>query len=203
MKLISRFIQSIVIVITTFLLASCLSPVKSEQQNIYTLTAVPFYNSAKVNRRITLLVAPPETEIAYDTTQMAYTIMPYQMAYFGKNRWASTPSQMLQPLIVQTLQNSHRFHAVVIPPSLARYDYVLNTQISKIQQDFTVQPAMFNLVINAQLNRLIGGQVIATKQFIVNEPMPMNSPYGGVIAGNQATKIILRQIADFVIRNTR
>ena len=36
------------------------------------------------------------------TTQMAYSTEAYQIAYFAKNEWAETPSQMIQPLIVKT-----------------------------------------------------------------------------------------------------
>src|SRR5690606_13007295 len=50
----------------------------------------------------TLLVFPPETRPLYDTTRMAYTTRPYEIAYFSQHEWGETPSQMLQPLLLRT-----------------------------------------------------------------------------------------------------
>ena len=76
-----------------------------------------------------LLISVPETIPVYNTTEMAYMIKPYQIAYFSLNQWAETPAEMLQPLLVQTLQNTHHFKAIVTPPYSGHFDYVLNTQI--------------------------------------------------------------------------
>src|SRR3990167_9925224 len=94
-----------------FMLTSCsmLSPVQAEPESSYTLNTVPKTGIKKSRSHGTLLVTMPEILPAYDTVRMAYTTKPYEISYFANNRWIATPSQMLLPLIVQTLQNTHYF----------------------------------------------------------------------------------------------
>src|SRR3990167_9175906 len=153
-----------ILLLSMMILSSCslLAPVKLESETSYLLNTVPYPIKARQSQSITLFVSPPETVPAYNTTKMAYTVIPYQIAYFTKNRWAETPSQMLQPLIVQTLQNTGYFHAVVTPPFIGGYDYALNTQILVLQQNFTYKPARVQLTVRAQLSKIATNQVIAT-----------------------------------------
>jgi cholesterol transport system auxiliary component len=182
-------------------LSSCslLSPVKSEAGSSYIINAVPEYVPTRSTHSVTLLVMQPETSEIYNTTQMAYSVRPYQIAYFSRNHWAETPSQMLQPLIVQTMQNTHYFHAVVTPPFIDGYDYSLSTQILELQQDYTHKPAILKLKLRAQLSRAAINRVIATTQYSVEVPIPSGTPYGGVFAANRATAQVLRQLAEFCV----
>jgi cholesterol transport system auxiliary component len=104
---------------------------------------------------------------------------------------------MLEPLLVQTLQNTHYFHAVVTSPFLGQYDYMLKTEILDLRQDYSQGYRVFKLSIRAQLIRTSTGRVIATKLINVAEPMPACTPYSGVQAGNRAVARALREIAVF------
>ncbi|OGT36496.1 MAG: hypothetical protein A3F11_11965 [Gammaproteobacteria bacterium RIFCSPHIGHO2_12_FULL_37_14] len=192
----------ILLYINMMLLSSCslFSPVKMEAESNYILNTIPHPVKTQQKHPITLFVSLPETVPAYNTTQMAYTIKPYQIAYFIKNRWAETPSQMLHPLIVQTLQNTGYFHAIVTPPFIGNYDYVLNIQILQLQQNFTYHPAKLQLTWRVQINKIATGKVIATKLFSVRETIPQKSPYGGVIAANRATEKLLAQLVEFCLQ---
>src|SRR5262249_9060468 len=99
-----KMIRNAIITFGIFLLAGCsfFSPVKTDSPNKYLLNRIPAVVPTKPTRSITLLVFAPETQPIFNTTQMAYTIKPYQIAYFSKNQWAETPTEMLQPLLVQT-----------------------------------------------------------------------------------------------------
>src|SRR5437868_4470043 len=83
---------------------SFFSPVKVQPENTYMITEQP--NVVAKGRRTgaTLLVMVPETAPAYDTTAMAFTKQRYQVAYYGLNKWAETPGQMLHPLIIHTMR---------------------------------------------------------------------------------------------------
>lgn len=185
-----------------FLLSGCLSPVQSDTTSTYVINTTPIHIPKKATRSATILVLQPETRPIYNTTQMAYTVKPYQVSYYARNQWAETPSQMIQPLIVQTLQNTHAFHAVVTPPYSGRYTYLLATQILKVQQNFLRCPSVFEVSVQAQLTRAATNQIIATKQFAVSVPIPHRTPYSGVIAANRATAIMLSELADFTLQNT-
>ena len=145
----------------------------------------------------TLLVLAPETSPAYDTTQMAYTIRPYQIAYFSRTEWGETPPQMLHPLLVQTLQKAGYFSAVVTPPFMGRHSHVLRTEIRALQQDFSSEPATLQLTLHVQLVAQASRQVIATKEIDVREPMREKTPHGGAVAANDATAKALKEVAEF------
>lgn len=182
-------------------LTGCLSPVKVEPQSTYMLNSVPYNVPKRGTHSATLLVMLSDTAAAYNTVQMAYSLRPYHIAYYGQNSWAETPAQMLQPLIVQTLSNTHYFKAVVAAPYVGRYDYVLTTQIDQLLQDYTHKPAQVRFIVRAQLTRASSNQLLASKQFTVSERLQTYTPYGGVYAANRATSRILEQLSAFVITN--
>lgn len=182
------------------LLSGCFSSVKVGNQSTYMLTATPNHVPMSRQRAETLLVLTPETRPAYNTTQIAYTTEPYKIAYFAQSQWAETPGQMLQPLLVQTLQKTHRFKAVVGSPFIGPYSYVLNTKILRLEQDFTHRPTLLRLTARAQLTRATG-EVIAVRNFTIVTPVRSCTPYSGIIAANRATADLLWQISAFTLKH--
>lgn len=183
-------------------LSGCLSPVKSVPDTTYLLTEASSYEAPMPMRPVTLLVLMPESTPFLNTTAMAYTLQPYQIAYFVKNRWAETPSQMLLPLLVQSLQNTHRFRTIVAPPFLGVYQYMLSTQILQLQQNFMYQPARIQMTLRMQLSSATG-RVITTRVLMVEEPILGKTTYNGVIAANNATERMLTKIAKVCVESLR
>jgi cholesterol transport system auxiliary component len=177
------------------------SPVKIDTKT-NVLSNIPLDLPSETIHSATLLVLVPETEPIYATTQMAYTTQAYQIAYFSQNEWAETPSQMIQPLIVKTLRNTHYFSEVLSPPHFGRHTVALRTEILELKQDFTSEPAMLQLKMRFYLSREATNQVIATKEWSVREPMRERNPYAGVAAANEAIAKVLRELARFIIEYT-
>lgn len=199
-------IQSIVLnIFICFILSflsscSVFSPVQTDSISTYLLTDTPSASTNKNARSLVLLVVPPAANAPYRSNQMAYSLYPYQIAYFAKNRWAEPPAQMLYPLIIQTLQNTRVFHAVVTPSYVGKFDYLLKTQLIELQQDFTQHPTMYRIVVDAQLGTP-QGRVIAVKQLTVEVPVAKNTPYSGVVAANRATVNLLRELTEFCLKH--
>ncbi|HSU06262.1 MAG TPA: ABC-type transport auxiliary lipoprotein family protein [Acetobacteraceae bacterium] len=149
-----------------------------------------------------LLILTPETSPAYDTTRMAYSVKLYQIAYFRDNEWAETPAQMIQPLLVQTLQRTGLFRAILTPPETGRTDYTLRTNIVNLVQDYTVNPPVLRLAFRLQLLGA-SGRLIAGREITVQETMRDATPYAGVIAANDAVGKALRIAAGFVLNSVR
>lgn len=149
----------------------------------------------------TLLVSAVSSDSIYNTTQMLYSTKPYEIAYFSKSEWAETPPQMLQTLIVQTLQNTHHFSAVTTSP-VSSYNYTLNTQLLELRQVFNGYGSQLHLKMRIQIVNAATNQVIATKEFSVVQTPPMRSPYGGVIAANRAAAMMMNEIARFTVQKT-
>jgi cholesterol transport system auxiliary component len=192
------------LLLSLLLLTSCsfFSPVKPSVANKYVINTIPSV-STKPTHPVILFITMPETRPIYDTTQMAYTLKPFEISYYSQNEWAETPSQMLLPLLTQTLQNTHYFQAVVTPPYNGQANYILNTQVLELKQTFTKQNALLNMTIRAQLidNRL--KRIIATKVFKTTQNISSKNPYSGVLAANRATARLLHEISEFCLANIK
>ncbi len=198
----TRFILSLFIISNTFLLAGCgLKPIHITPTQTYILNPTIPTIKAKPSQ-LTLLVETPKANPAFDTTQMAYVNKPYQLAYFSYNQWADTPAQMLHPLLVEALQNTNHFHAVIGNANSTKYDMVLSTRMLELQQVFLQQPSQIQLSVRIQLVDNNSHRVIAIKQLTITEPATENNPYSGVMAANKATEKLLQQISEFCVVNT-
>lgn len=179
-----------------------LSPIKVDTKK-YELNTIPLDLPIEKTRPSTLLVLPPETKPMYATTQMAYTTKAYEIAYFSQNEWAETPSQMIQPLIVETLRRTRHFSEVLPSPDFGRHTFVLRTEILELKQDFTSDPAVLHLSMRCSLSREASNQVIAVKGLTVRESMQERTPYAGVVAANEAMGKLLGEFARFVVEKAR
>jgi len=186
-------------------LSSCslFSPVKMKSATSYVINRVPDSVPEKSTTAINLLVIEPQANNIYNTLEMAYTTRPYEIGYFANNRWAETPPQMIHPLIIQTLQKTHYFHSVGAIGTINAYDFILNTQLIQLQQDYSHVPSTVHLVLRAEIMRANTSRVIATKEFSITEPIAQNTPYGGVSAVNKATEQLLQQLAEFCLQKIR
>lgn len=166
------------------------------------ITKMPASVPQRAANGATLLVFPPETAALYATTQMAYATQAYQIEYFSQHEWGETPSQMLLPLLVKTLENTHAFGAVLTPPYAGRYSYALRTGIAQLMQDFTTTPPVLVLSLRLQLSDGSTNRIIAAKTISLREPMRQKAPDAGVEAANNAAAKALEETARFVLENT-
>ena len=186
------------------LLAACapLLPPQADHTNVYVLDAMPAAGAPRPKRDLVLEVTVPRARPGFDTPQMVYTRRANELEYFAKNRWVDTPANMLAPLLVQALEHSGGFHAVVQAPSLATADLRLDTEIVRLQQDFSVLPSRVQFTLRAQLIDVRGRRVLASTEFDETEPAPRDDPYGGVIAANRALGRLLERLAKFCAETT-
>lgn len=200
-----KLFRSIFLFLCVMTLTSCslFSPVKTDTINKFLLSKIPTHTLVKKPRNTIILVSIPDSRPVFNTTQMAYTLRPYQISYFSQNQWAEVPAEMFQPLLVQTLQNTRYFRAVVTPPYSGSYNYSLGTQILELTQDFSHRTPMLLMTVRAQIMRISTNQIVGTRQFSVSLPIPQGTPYGGVYAANQATAIILEKISRFCLEKAR
>lgn len=181
------------------LLAACaaVQAPEGELASTYVLEAMPSAGAPPAKRDLVLEVAVPRARAGFDTPQMAYTRRASALDYFAKHRWADTPARMLAPLFAQALGQSGGFRAVVQAPSLATADLRLDTELVRLQQDFSAQPSRVRLTVRAQLIHVDTRRVLAAAEFDELEAAPSDDPYGGVIAANRALGRLLERLAAF------
>lgn len=184
-----------------FCLSGCLTPIKNNAPTHYIFNSIPQTVVTKKTQPLTLLVRTPQANTTYNSTQMAYVSEKYQLAYFAKNRWAAPPTQMLLPLIIQTLQNTHAYQAIVTSYTNVKTNLILDTQLLQLQQEFTQTSSQVRLVMRAQLINLEKNRVVATQEFLILEPATANNPQAGVAATNRAVNKFLQELAIFCVKN--
>jgi cholesterol transport system auxiliary component len=181
------------------LLAACaaVQPPEADHASTYVLKAMPAAGAPRPKRDLVLEVSVPRARPGFDTPLMVYTQRTNALEYFAKNRWADTPARMLAPLLVQALDHSGGFRAVVQAPSLAAAELRLDTELVRLQQDFSARPSRVQFTVRAQLIDVVARRVLASAEFDETEVAPSDDPYGGVIAANRALGRLLERLAEF------
>lgn len=181
------------------LLAGCagLQPSLPESSNIYLLDAQPATRTARPKQDLALSISAPRARPGFDTAQMVYLRRPHELEFFVKNRWADTPSRMLAPLLAQALEQAAIYRVVVPNPGLIPADRRLDTELIRLQQDFSEKPSRARLTLRAQLLDVREKRLLAAREFDTVESAPSDDAYGGAVAANRALQRLLEQLVDF------
>ena len=186
------------------LLSACsiFEPIKTLPMHYFTLAMPDLdWDNCAQQGRSTILVNQPRANAIYNSPRMIYIPACYQIQYFAQNRWADMPTQMLQSLLINSLQHTGYFQAIINTPSTTYYDWVLNTQLLSFQQEFISIPSRFRIAMRAQLINARSRHVIATQDFVVVQTTAHDDPYGGALAANLAVQKILNEINCFCLRS--
>lgn len=180
------------------LLSACPAlPPLPEAASTYVLDARLVPAAQKAPSKTVIAVSPPRARPGFDTASMAYVRRPHEVEYFAKNRWADTPARMLAPLLVQALDRSGGFRAVVQAPGAVSADLRIEVEIVQLLQDFETRPSRVRFTLRAQLIEVASRRVLATREFDEAESAASDDAYGGVIAANRALERLLGQLVDF------
>ena len=189
---------SFIILYSLFIGLMGCSPVHIPVTNQYQINA--YSNKALTTKPqpISLLVTTPEAVAGYETDAMLYVKKPYQLESFAKNAWVNPPAQMLSPLILQSLQRSGYFDAVSSSPYTQGADYRLDTQLLHLEQNFLHKPSTLEFSVKVLLTRARDNKVIASRIISQSLVCSMDTPYGGVLAANNASLAITDAVTHFV-----
>lgn len=192
-----------VILLVNLLLTACvnLKPIHTATPATYIIDAVVTPIKATPTR-YSLLISTPKASPGLSDNHMAYSQQPHTLQYFAHNRWIDNPANMLLPLMVQTLQDSDRFQAVVATPYVGTTDLRLDTELLTLQQEFIQKPSVVKLTIRMQLIDLKTQRVIATQVFHTTQIADTDTPYGGVNAANKAVAQFLASLRQFCVTAT-
>ncbi|KTD83087.1 ABC-type transport auxiliary lipoprotein family protein [Legionella waltersii] len=191
-------------ILVSLLIALCAcSPVNLPESNDYQLTAFSAKQYTNKARGFTLQVSAPDAVAGYQTEQMMYMKKPFKLEAFAKNEWTAPPADMLFPLLVQSLQKTGYFYAVTSSPYSEKANYRLDTQLLSLKQNFTKKPSVLEfsakvVLSNVESNRIVGSQMVS-----LEIPCPTDTPYGGVVAANQASYQFTATVAQFVVTHLK
>lgn len=182
-------------------LAGCaaLPQAAQESPGLHLLQAPPVSAKAAQRSSLVLEIAAPRAWPGFDTSRIAYVDRPYAVEYFARSEWADAPARMLGPLLARALDDSGGFRAVVQAPTSVHADLRVETELVRLQQDFTTKPSRADLALRVQLVDVKARRVIATLVVEESEPAARDDAYGGVSATNVALGRALDRVVGFVV----
>lgn len=142
-----------------------------------------------------LLVAQPSAAPGYDSARMLYQRQPQQLEAFAFHEWVEPPARLLVPLMLRALQDTQAFRAVLLAPSAGSGALRLETEVVRLQQDFTVQPSSVRLTLRAVLIDVATRRVLASQVFDATAKVDRDDPVAGVAAAQQVAQRVLAELA--------
>ena len=141
-----------------------------------------------------LIVEAPGASRAYDTTKIAVSPAPGRLEYFGGGEWASRAPVVLQTALIRAFEDSERILAVGKRPDLALGDFVLQTDIRRIDLDVSGGQRIARLEVYARLTN--GRSIIhAAEKFDAAAPAASLSGDDAAAAFNAAFNEVIAEIA--------
>lgn len=199
-----KIIKFNIIGLIAILLSSCLGPVAMKDMHVYAFNTpknLIITNSYRSHK--TLLVAMPLANPGYETSNMIYESIPYNLRYFASHRWVAPPAQMIMPILADTIRATGYFKVVATVPFSGVSDYRLVTHLVKLQQEFIQPTSQVRLVMQVAVINSATNAVIASRRFKTLVAAQSNDPYSGVLATNKALNTMASQIAIFVKQTVR
>lgn len=184
-------------------LAGCsasLLPAPPQAPSLYALddaSAAPLPAQAAQPSAPSILLGVPRAAAGFDTRGIVYLRQPHAYEAYAFSQWVDTPAQMLAPLIARALERSGAFSVVLRAPAGANADLRLDTEVLRLQQDFTVAPSRVRLTLRAVLVDQSTRRALAWREFDTSVAAPTEDAYGGVRAANQAVAALLADVAAF------
>ncbi|MGH9684976.1 MAG: ABC-type transport auxiliary lipoprotein family protein [Candidatus Acidiferrales bacterium] len=120
------------VVLLTAFLSACGAP-RPIKYYVLDVPTVPAQASS-AQFPITLVVARPTASNLYRDDRLVYGTGPVQRGVYSDHRWAETPSDMIQDMLVSTLRSTGQFRSVSRINSTARGDYIVRSRLSALYE---------------------------------------------------------------------
>ncbi|PCJ71837.1 MAG: hypothetical protein COA62_04545 [Rhodobiaceae bacterium] len=135
--------------------------------DIYVLTTPDSKLGADRPRLSLLLVVDePYAPAALDSNRIVYQPSPNEISYFANARWSDRVPQMVQVLLVDTLDRSGKFQAVGRRAAGMRSDYLVRLSILTFGAEAgSTDAETVRVVLNAQLVRRFSDEIVAGRRF--------------------------------------
>jgi cholesterol transport system auxiliary component len=202
MSSLSDMVRLAAFTLVTLIGACSLGPKENTPSHAYFLKPeISWKNPHAFGERIAhsvLLITQPKAQAGFDTALMAYLLRPYEVNYYAFNQWADTPARMLQRVIVENLDKTGLWSAVLQTAGAVPAQYRLDCDNLVLEQQFFTNPSRVRLALRAQLTDVRKQSILATRSFEVFENAASDDAYGGVIAANHASAKLITEMAEWL-----
>lgn len=192
---------SLIILMNFILLSGCFSPVKVPTQENYFFNPTIHTVQAKP-KNSTLLVSKPTAVLGYTSYRMAYIEKPSELAYYTRSRWIAPPADMLQPLLVESLQKTGRFKGVGASPFFGKTTYRLDSNLVYLRQNLTTMPHQMEIALQVSLVNNNDQRIMASRLLKRKASVHEIIPYASITVTNQLLEELLKEMTCFVLDQT-
>lgn len=141
-----------------------------------------------------LRINPPQAAAGFDSRRIIYLREPQRLNYFARHEWVDTPARMLAPLLLAAWEAGGQFRVVLGANSAGSAAFSLETDIIRLQQDFSQSPSQVRLSLRVSLLDNATRRVLASREFDARVNAPSEDADGGVIAANLAVQQVLNEM---------
>ncbi len=131
-----------------------------------------------------IYVEAPTVNKSFNTNAILYTQKPYLFEQYAKNRWINMPSNMIHNYLVQSLENSNIFKAVLQKSSSIEFDYTLKSNITNLYHSFEGKDSF--AILKVKFDLVSKKELVKTYSYDKKILCKTNSPYSFIIAVNKA-----------------
>ncbi|OGW50194.1 MAG: hypothetical protein A2V62_10880 [Nitrospirae bacterium RBG_19FT_COMBO_58_9] len=134
----------------------------------------------------------------FDTPRMAYTQRPYEVSYYATHQWADPPARMLTPVLIQALEQTGYWRAIVPMPTSVRGDHRVDIDQLELVQIFLQKPSQVRIALRVQVVKLPEYLGLGTRLFDAAEAASTDDAYGGAVAANRVAERLVQEIAGWL-----
>jgi cholesterol transport system auxiliary component len=151
-------------------LAACQLPGQGPAPRRFRLTPKTTFPEDLPKVRWSLLVDRPGAEPSIDTVRIART-HGLEVEYYADANWVDRPAGMIEPLIIQSFQNSGAIEVVASRRADVRADFMLQSNLTAFQAQQTASgPPEARVVISARLITMPKRAVVGTTEIAGSVP---------------------------------
>lgn len=186
------------IIFLSLLLCQCslFSPSPYHTINMYEVE--PCVATPKQKTKKTIFVAAIQAYPGLTTSAMRYRIQTSKVDYFTKNCWVASPASMLHPLLITHLKQ----YAPNTNLQGSSANTMVKTTLTRFEQCFPCNAcSKFNLSMQVELVNAKTDKTIAFETIDVSETATTATPYGGVLAANEAVGKLFLRIDALILHN--
>lgn len=185
------------LIFVLFWFSGCSS--KQTPLKVYTLntpSVTKIVNSKFRNK--TIKVSFPQTLKEKISSKMRYSYSISEQGAYLNSQWSNSIGKLLQGTVIQSLEQSQLFKAVLPYESTAGEDYRLETNVFDFSHHVRGDASYSIVSIQFSLINTYTGRLIKTKRFSYKEPTPTTNAQGYVKATNVAVGRLNRDLVSWL-----
>lgn len=182
--------------------AACQVPVPGQgpPPNLYRLTPKSTFNEDLPTVDWQLVLETPLANAGIDTVRIGLQRTPTLFEYYARSNWSDRAPQMVQTLMIESFENSHRIVAVGRDSVALRADFVLKTELREFQAEyFESQIPQAHVGMTARLVKMPRRAIIGSESFEAKVPAKADRMADIVAAFDEALGKVLRRIVEWTL----